>query len=474
MKGENLEKRSMTAIEEVDALMPLKGGPIGDSRQTVMERCLDHPRKYVLNILTLCLAMGNAADAVEIMCIGFIMTELNLSSQEKGKLKKSAPYTCVTIARNELYRFFLNLQHSIFCVEFLSAAVYFGMFFGGIFCGLLSDRFGRKPCLLYSLALNAIAGVASAFAPNVNLLIACRVIGGIGIGGSVPAVFSLGAEIFASSVRGKLLSLVASFWMVGAIFVAGAGWIMLGERSPGIKMIPGSNWRWFAGVCSLPAFIAFLLTYFCLPESPRYLIEKLDFDEAADVINRLSVLKTTSQELKIEYYMNKSDDEMFEETKSSKVTPSVLTIFSIKKLRKISITLMIIWFTLSFGSYGIITWINSIFKDVGETNLYKDSFIFALANLPGNLISILLVDKYGRKNLLFYGMFFAGICSIGFAIESKNKNLVVLCAALFNASSVIGWNSLDCLSVELFPTAVRTSAMGILTGSGTSLISNRH
>ena len=356
-----------------------------------------------------------------------------------------------------------------FETEFLSAAVYFGMFFGGIFCGLLSDRFGRKPCLLYSLALNAIAGVASAFVPNVKMLIVCRVIGGIGIGGSVPAVFSLGAELFPPSVRGKLLSLVASFWMVGAIFVAGVGWIMLGEKSPGVKMIPGSNWRWFAGVCSLPAFIAFLLTIFCLPESPRYLIEKQNFDDAADVLNRLSVVQTTSQELKIEYYMNKSDDEMFDESKSAKKTPSVLTIFFIKKLRRISLTLMVIWFTLSFGSYGIITWINSIFKDVGETNLYKDSFIFALANLPGNLISILLVDKYGRKNLLFYGMLLAGIFSIGFAVEKKNKNLVVLCAALFNASSVIGWNSLDCLSVELFPTAVRTSAMGILTGSGTSI-----
>lgn len=343
------------------------------------------------------------------------------------------------------------------------------MFFGGIICGLFSDIYGRRPFLLYSLAINAMAGVASAFAPSVQLLIVCRVIGGIGIGGSVPAVFSLGAEMFAPAVRGKLLSTIASFWMVGAIFVAGAAWLMLGHDSHGNKIIPGSNWHWFAGVCAIPAFTAFLLTLFILPESPRFSIEKLNFDEAAAALNRLSALKTTAQELKIEYYMNKSDDGIFEGTKVEVKASNVPLMFSSRKMTKTSVTLMVIWFTLSFGSYGISTWITTIFDEIGESNPYADAFIFALANLPGNLVSIMLVDKYGRKNLLFFGMVLAGLCSIGFAVLTTRKDMkgpIVFCAAAFNAFSVIGWNSLDCLSVEMFPTAVRTSAMGFLAGSG--------
>lgn len=349
-------------------------------------------------------------------------------------------------------------------LEFLSSAVFFGMFFGGMICGILSDSFGRRPCLLYSLALNTVAGFASVFVPNVRMLIVCRIIGGIGIGGSVPAVFSLGAEIFASSIRGKLLSVIASFWMVGAIFVGGAAWIMLGKDAEGRKIVPGSDWRWFAGVCALPALVAFLLTLFIVPESPRFLIEKLKFDEAATIINRISTLKTTSQELKIEYYVARSNNEMGRKIEAKKSFIPIM--FTNKKLKAVTSVLMVIWFTLSFGTYGISTWITTIFTDIGEVNPYEDSFIFALATLPGNLVSILLVDKYGRKNLLFFGMVLSGLCTVGFALEKKEKYLVVLCAALFNCFSIIGWNSLDCLSVEMFPTAVRTSAMGFLAASG--------
>ena len=140
-----------------------------DTVSLLIENLINNSNESHVWLLTLVLALGNAADAIEIMCIGFIMTEIpNITTQQK---------------------------------EYLSAAVFLGMLFGGIICGSLSDYVGRRPCLLYSLGLNALAGYASACAPNVTTLIACRVIGGLGIGGSVPAVFSLGAEMFPSPVR---------------------------------------------------------------------------------------------------------------------------------------------------------------------------------------------------------------------------------------------------------------------------------
>lgn len=131
-----------------------------------------------------------------------------------------------------------------------------------------------------------------------------------------------------------------------------------------------------------------------------------------------------------------------------------------------TLPLLIIWFTLSFGSYGISTWISVLYEDLGISNPYRDDFIYALANLPGNIISILFIEKYGRKKLLCYGMLLAAFSSLGFGLVSSNISIVIGCAAAFNCFSVIGWNSLDCISCESFPTTIRATAMGILASSG--------
>lgn len=208
----------------------LDGPKAQQAAEDVVDTCINNPKPGKDYEMSLCLAMGNAADAVEIMCVGFIMAELDdsLSSLDK---------------------------------ELLSAAVFMGMLFGGLLGGYLSDIVGRRRSLLLALSINSIAGLLSAASVNINMLITLRVIAGIGIGGSVPIVFSLGAEVFPAPRRGQLLSVIASFWMVGAIFTAFSAWIMLGKDLSGHRILPGGSWRLFAVVSALPAVAALLLTY---------------------------------------------------------------------------------------------------------------------------------------------------------------------------------------------------------------------
>jgi MFS family permease len=439
----------------------------------IVDNCINNPKPWKPLEFALCLALGNAADAVEIMCIGFIMSDISK----------------VTTLQKEL----------------LSAAVFMGMFFGGLFGGYIADRIGRQRALLYSLGTNALAGFASTFSPSVEILILFRVFAGLGIGASVPIVFSLGAELFPTVDRGYYLSLIASFWMVGAIFSAFSAWILLGDDFYGDKILPHIHWRWFAFVSGLPAFLAFLLSYYRLPESPRFLINKQRLEEARVVLNRISTVRLSQDDLILDTpqpavqkfsatvtplshhqiggeieYGNISqnipsvnhNDVGDSDVEISKMPLESLTMFGALQLlfgqefRAMTIVLMTIWFTLSFGSYGISTWISILFADVGIGNPYAASFIFALANLPGNLISLWFIDRFGRRWLLSVGMCLAGLASIGFALDTSNQAIVVLFASLFNAFSVIGWNSLDCISAEGFPTIARTSAMGILAGSG--------
>jgi len=410
-----------------------QGGYERDGETTIgllIENLISNSSDMKIWFLTLILALGNAADAVEICCIGFIMTEIpDITTKDK---------------------------------ELLTAAVFAGMFFGGLFCGFLSDSIGRKPCLLYSLGLNAVAGYASALAPNIPVLIACRVVGGIGIGGSVPSVFTLGAEMFPALVRGKLLSVVASFWMVGAIFTASVAWIMLGDDLSGNKILASTGWRSFAAVCATPALVTFVLTYFFVSESPRFLLGKKQFTEAAAALEFISGVPVKPMDL---IGMQSEEDS----ARSDDAIPSgryAMAKLLSPPLIKTTLVLTVIWFTLCFGSYGISTWISELFMDLGVSNAFLDSFIFSLANLPGNIVSIFYVETLGRRRLLTYGMGLSAIAAFGFAIDTKHKETVVLFAALFNAFSTVGWNSLDCLSCESFPTNVRTSAMGILAAAG--------
>jgi MFS family permease len=441
----------MMKLDEGNELLGLSSQPVKNSN---VDNCLNNPKPDAIMPIVLSLAMGNAADAVEIICVGFIMSEMHdISSYNK---------------------------------EFLSAAVFMGMLFGGISCGYLSDKFGRHPCLMYSLALNTIAGIASAGAPNIYALIACRVVGGIGIGGSVPVVFSLGAEIFPAATRGTYLSVIASFWMVGAIFTALSAWLMLGDNYYGDKIMPGVGWRPFAVVSALPAIVAMLLCYLYIPESPRFLINMKRYEEAAAVVNSISAVQIEAADLdpssscdaisslcddgadarkdfpqgavvsEMHYSVSNSASYVPIAPGSSSINmrtslgqvkeASALSILFQGKLLRTSCTLIVIWFTLSFGSYGMSTWISELFADVGIGNPYAATFIFAMANLPGNLISMLYIETFGRRWLLSAGMCLAGASALGFAFDTSIPAVVVLCASLFNGFSVIGWNSLDCLS----------------------------
>lgn len=429
-------------IEEGNKLI---GHTSAEGAISIAESCISKNKMRTVMLAGLTLGMSNAADAVEIMCIGFIMTEINdATAQQK---------------------------------ELLTAAVFMGMLVGGLACGYLSDIIGRKPCLLGSLGVNAIAGCASALAPSMDILIVFRVISGLGIGGSVPIVFAMGAELFPTRIRGKGLSLVAAFWMVGAIYAALTAWIMIGNL--GTNSNSSMSWRAYALVSAIPAATSLIMVYYLLPESPRFLLEKREYVRAASALHMYTGVivspgaleqadNAVEEENRIFNSPSKEDNHNHNHNHKEEgegQTSAIKVLFS-PGMRSTTIIFMIIWFTLSFGSYGIGTWISSLFIDVGINNPYSASFIFAMANLPGNIVSFMFIETLGRRKLLSIGMTCAAISALAFALDTSSQGVVIACAALFNAFSVMGWNSLDALSCESFPTDVRTSGMGVLSSSG--------
>lgn len=291
--------------------------------------------------ISLILALGNASDAIEITCIGFIISSMkDVTASQK---------------------------------EFLSAAVFAGMLLGTVLGGRLSDMYGRRPCLLAFLSFNTIGSFLSIASVNVSWLVFFRIISGIGIGGSVPICFTLGIELFPHDIRGRLVSIIGSFWMIGSVYAALTAWLILGNNFSGIRFFPNASWKTYACVAAIPSLISLLLSYLYVPESPSYLM----------LVSKSNITKSQSK------LYNDSDVYCLD-----------------KSTMQLNIVILIlIWFTLSYSTYGIIMWISILFEDVGINNNFADSVIFSLANLPGNIISIFYLDSIGAKRMLFCSMF---------------------------------------------------------------------
>ena len=130
--------------------------------------------------------------------------------------------------------------------------------------GRLADRIGRRRVLIVTVLIDAVFGLASVFAHDFTLLLALRLLTGIGVGGTLPVDYAMMAEFLPPRRRGRWLVALEGFWAVGTIAVALAAWAA--------NLLGGDQaWRWLFAATALPALIGFWLRLW-LPESPHYLL----------------------------------------------------------------------------------------------------------------------------------------------------------------------------------------------------------
>ncbi|KUF96629.1 hypothetical protein AM588_10007849 [Phytophthora nicotianae] len=131
-----------------------------------------------------------------------------------------------------------------------------------------------------------------------------------------------------------------------------------------------------------------------------------------------------------------------------------------------TLLLMLCGFSLSFGSYGLSTWITKLFKSAGLANPFENAFLFAGANLPGNVVSLYLIDIIGHQRLLSGALFTSAFCALLFAFNVEgSKTIIVLVSCLFNASTTAAWNGFGVLSTENFPQELRTTGISVVNCS---------
>lgn len=267
------------------------------------------------------------------------------------------------------------------------------------------------------------------------------------------------------------MTIVSSFWTMGSIFVAVLALFMFNEND--------FSWRIFVALCATPCLVGGTLVYFFVPESARFLALQNRPEEATKEANRLAnAMGFTGPRLEVyevRHHFNKQVVKLQDKRESTysvvknnmrNASKGVVALYS-KSLRHVTITLQMLWFTLSFGT-GVCTWINTIFQRIGLSNEYEQSLYFAVANIPGVIAAGLLLDRLGRKVFMLSSMVFASMSLLLFAQASKTTNImfVNISACSFHIFLVTSWCTINVLTSELFPTSVRSTGLGVCAASG--------
>jgi sugar porter (SP) family MFS transporter len=335
------------------------------------------------------------------------------------------------------------------------ASALYGTVVGSLLGGWPADRFGRKATLLWIGVLYFAGAVGSGLAPNVTIFIIARVIGGLGIGISTVVAPMYIAEIAPAKHRGQL----AGMFQFNIVFG-----ILIAYVSNALLAGTGANaWRWMLGVAAFPSFL-YAVFCFGLPESPRWLLSRKD-DRAAGM-RVLQRIEPQASETEIAAQADAIIAASTEKVSSGH--------FWTKRLRKpILLAILIAFFNQLSGINAILYFAPRIFEltGLGAKAALLQSIGIGVTNLVFTFVGLWLIDRLGRRTLLYIGSFgyIASLGLVAWAFFTGHLTLVPICIFAFIAAHSVGQGTVIWVFIsEIFPN--RHRAEGQTLGSFTHWI----
>jgi MFS transporter, putative metabolite:H+ symporter len=333
---------------------------------------------------------------------------------------------------------------------FLATVGLIGAFVGALFWGTISDYIGRRVAFQATVGIFAVFTGLIAMSWNVVSLSAFRFMSNFGLGGEVPVTSTLGSEFSPGRLRGSMTGGIMSAFPVGLAVAA----LM------SLLIIPNFGWRTLFAFGVIPALLLLFARRY-MPESVRFLLSKGRISEAEATV------------AKIEYQAlgrNLTAEEIaaipklpLEELVETKVT--VAELLSPPRFRR-TILLWIVSFGFLWSSNGILFMLPTILQQRGIplTQAITFMLIQAIAAFFGYAACGFLVDRYGRRIVLFLYFFIGAFFHLWFAEASG--------IWLYFAAAAIGWvnpgvyGATSVYVGELHPTRLRATAVGWFFGIG--------
>ncbi|MHB8973402.1 MAG: sugar porter family MFS transporter [Pirellulaceae bacterium] len=345
------------------------------------------------------------------------------------------------------------------------ASALIGCMVGALMAGSLSDRFGRKAILIVSGVLFLVSAIGCMVPPTISLLICARWLGGVGIGiASMLSPMYL-SEVSPPHLRGRLITLYQLAITIGIVVAYFSNeclqWLSINvladlSEGPWRWILVDEVWRSMFGAATLPS-ICFLFLLLVVPETPRWLAKQGRFEESLAVLTRVVGPREAERELtEIRQALNEEK-------------ASILALLEPGLRVPLLIGILLPFFSQVSGINAIIYYGPTIFHDAGWElgESLGGQTIIGLVNVLFTLVAVMIVDRFGRKPMLYFGIagLVTALIATGtlFALGRTDWQLVVAlmfylaCFAL--SLGPVPW----IIIAEIFPTRIRGRAMSVGT-----------
>lgn len=338
----------------------------------------------------------------------------------------------------------------VFHGSVVMAMALWGTVIGAIFGGIPTNKLGRKKTLIWIGILYTVSALGSALVNDPYTFAFFRFIGGLGVGASTIAAPAYVSEIAPPKDRGRLVALYQFNIVLGILVAFLSNFLLSG--------IGENAWRWMIGVEAIPA-VVYTFMVFTVPKSPRWLLLNGKHDEAREIIAQVypdePVDKIVQQIEDSQQHHHNSNENIF-----------------MKKYRfPLMLAFLIAFFNQLSGINAFLYYAPRIFEEAGleKSSALMSSIGIGITNLIFTLIGVALIDKWGRKKLMYIG-------SIGYIISLSLVAMafffnwggmaVPIFLFVFIASHAVGQGSVIWVFIsEIFPDQLRASGQAF--GCGT-------
>jgi putative MFS transporter len=331
---------------------------------------------------------------------------------------------------------------------------YVGQIIGALAFSWAAERYGRVPCAAAATAIYALMSLACAAAWNFNILLLCRFIQGIGVGGEMPVAATYISELSKARGRGRFFMLYEMIFPIGLMVTGQVGAVL----------VPLMGWQIMFLIGGIPGlFIVLMLLR--LPESPRWLIGKGRFAEAEAVVGRLEAaaadkvpLATTDALPPVSMPARIPLPPRARGKWSELLSPA---------FRGRTLIVWVLWACAYFVANSLNNWLPTLYTTVyhlGLPQALRAASMTNVAQVGVVLVCAMVIDRTGRKYWLM-GAF--GVGAVMLTVLALGGTQDVSWVVIFSTLSYGLIGSIAAVvylyTPEIYPTRMRAIGTGVAT-----------